>query len=271
MDRPPHGLRLWLAPAIGGLGLGFGVVSIVAGLNRGAGILQLVASLALATLVVVLSILLVAEQQGWRSTASRIGLLEEELAFRQQALSEAGARDPLTGLPNRVAFYEMLELDFQRWRRERQSFACVLIDLDHFRHINDRFGHHFGDMVLITFARLLTRLLRGADAVCRYEGDEFMLLLGESNAAQAMAVAERVREQLKREVFSDGTAAAAVTASVGIASVPAPGVSRPNHLIERVEAALEDAKRGGRDRVAVDRAVMFGAADNSEEAGASAY
>ena len=83
-----------------------------------------------------------------------------------------------------------------------------------------------------------------------------MVLLGESNASQAVTVAERIRRQLKREVFSDGTAAAAITASFGVAAAPAPGLRAPNELIERVEAVLEEAKRGGRDRFAMDPAVL---------------
>ena len=256
MFRPPQGPRLSLAPALGGVGVTLGVIVILDALDRDTATPLLVAMFALTGVVVALAVLLVAEQRGWRSTASQVGALERQVASQEEALSTAATRDSLTGLRNRLAFYEMLEVDFERSARSGQPLGCVLIDLDYFRRVNDRFGHHFGDTVLIRFATMLTRLLRGADVVCRYGGDEFVLMLGESNVAQAMIVAERVRQQLKREVFSDGAVAAAITASFGVAAVPAPGVERPNEFIERVEAALEDAKRGGRDRIAVDRAVF---------------
>lgn len=256
MARAPRGPRLWLAPALGGFGVMLGVVAVLDALDRDAGMVLILMLAALTGIVAALSVLLVAEQRGWRSTASRVGDLEQQLASREQALTEAETRDSLTGLRNRVALYEILEQEFERAERAGQPLGCVLIDIDYFRRVNDRFGHHFGDTVLVTFTRMLTRLLRGADLVCRYGGDEFMLLLSESNATQSLIVAERVRQQLKREVFSDGTAAAAITASFGLATAPAPGLSRANQLIERVEAALEEAKRGGRDRVAVDPAVF---------------
>jgi len=246
-----------LAPALGGAGVALGVILILTGLDRDAGALAFIATLALTLLVVTLAVLLVAEQRGWRSTASHVGDLEERLATQARALSEAGSRDSLTGLRNRLAFYEILEADFERALRSGEPLACVLIDLDYFRRVNDRFGHHFGDTVLIHFTRMLARLLRGADVLCRYGGDEFIVMLPESTTAQAMIVAERVRQQLKREVFSDGTVAAAITASFGVAAIPLPGLTRPNELIERVESALEDAKRGGRDRIAVDPAIFL--------------
>ena len=85
----------------------------------------------------------------------------------------------------------------------------------------------FGDVLLVSLASRLVRLRRGADVICRNGGDQFALLLPESDAAQAEFVAERVRTQLQREIFSDGAAAAAVTASFGIAAAPAPGVTGP--------------------------------------------
>jgi diguanylate cyclase (GGDEF)-like protein len=265
--RPPEGPRLWLAPALGGAGVALGVILLLVGLDRDVGTLPLAALFALTAIVVTLSVLLVAEQRGWRSTASRVDDLEERLASQAQALSEAGTRDSLTGLRNRLAFYETIETDFARAMRSGEPLACVLIDLDYFRRVNDRFGHHFGDTVLVRFTGMLSQLLRGADLVCRYGGDEFILMLAESTAAQAMIVAERIRQQLKREVFSDGTVAAAITASFGVAAVPLPGITRPNELIERVESALEEAKRGGRDRIAVDPAIFLATPPITEPSG----
>jgi diguanylate cyclase (GGDEF)-like protein len=207
-------------------------------------------------LVIALTALVVIEQRRVRSAASHLSSLEQRLASQERALSEASERDSLTGLPNRLAFYEQLEADLSDAMREGQPLSCVLIDLDNLRRINDRFGHHFGDRVLQRFTRLLVRVLRSDDTVCRYGGDEFILILHQTAARQALTVAERVRAQMKREVFSDGHSAAAVTASFGIAAVPVVGVERANDLIERVEAAVVEAKRGGRDRIAADPAAI---------------
>jgi diguanylate cyclase (GGDEF)-like protein len=151
-------------------------------------------------------------------------------------------------------------VDFPQAARARVPIACVLVDIDHFRRVNDRFGHAFGDAVLQQFTRLLRLMLRGGDLICRYGGDQFMLMLNGSNATQAAIVAERIRLQLKREVFSDGSAAAAITASFGVAVAPAPDVRHPGQMIERVESALFEAKRGGRDRISIDPAALEAAA-----------
>jgi len=257
MHRAPSGRSLWLAPLLGGLGVTLGVVGMLAAARRDngdSGVIVLI--FLLMALNASLSALLVAEQRGWRSAATRAERLEKQLATREQALSEAGMSDSLTGLRNRLAFYEILEHDFERAQRSGQPLTCLLIDLDYFRRVNDRYGHHFGDVILIAFAKMLTGTLRGSDVVCRFGGDEFMLLLPEANVDQSTIVAERIRHLLKREVFSDGIAATAVTASYGLASAPAPGVTRPGVLIERAEAALAVAKRGGRDRYAIDPASM---------------
>ncbi len=252
MQRPPQGPRLWLAPFLGGIGTALIVAAVVNGLRRdradAAGFIVL---LALMLLVVALSVLLIAEQRGRRSTVARIDVLENRLAAQEQMLTEAVKRDSLTGLRNRFAFYELLDQTFGEALRGSRPLACVLIGLDHFRRLNDRFGHHFGDTVLVTFTRLLDKAVRDDDQVFRYSGDEFVVVMPDVTADQATAAAEEVRQMLKREVFSDGAAAAALTASFGIAVFPAPAVTRYGALIERMEAALVEAKRGGRDRIAL--------------------
>src|SRR5687768_4306944 len=120
---------MWLAPALGGTGVTLGVVGVLDALDRDAGLLHVGVLIALTVLAVTLAILLVAEQRGWRTTASRMGDLEQRLASQEQALSDAATRDSLTGLQNRLAFYEMLEIDFERAKRAGQPLACVLIDL----------------------------------------------------------------------------------------------------------------------------------------------
>lgn len=256
MEGRGRGSRLWLAPLLGVGGVALGGVVIARQIDQGADAPTVVSSALYIALVIALTALVVIEQRRVRSSASHLSSLEERLASQERALSEASERDSLTGLPNRLAFYEQLEADLSDAMREGQPLSCVLIDLDNLRRINDRFGHHFGDRVLQRFTRLLVRVLRSDDTVCRYGGDEFILILHQTAARQALTVAERVRAQMKREVFSDGHSAAAVTASFGIAAVPVVGVERANDLIERVEAAVVEAKRGGRDRIAADPAAI---------------
>lgn len=258
MRMPPRNPRLWLAPVFGGLGTAVGIGGALSELRRheGGAATGALVMLFLTLLVIVLSILIVLEQRGWRTVSGQVNQLEAQLRSRELALTEAGKSDLLTGLGNRIALAETLEASFRRLSRGGPPFACVLIDIDRFRRVNDRFGQHFGDVVLVSFTRMLTRLLRGSDLVCRYGGDQFMLLLSEANADLAVTIAERVRQSVKAEVFSDGTAAAALTASFGVAA-PTEGVARAGALIERVEAALAEAKRGGRDRIAIDPALML--------------
>lgn len=254
---PSRNPRLWLAPVLGGLGTAVGVGGALNELRQHDGDVSTGALviLCLTALVITLSILIVLEQRGSRSVSGQVNQLEAQLRSRELALREAGKSDALTGLGNRIALAESLEASFRQLARGGPPFACVLIDIDRFRRVNDRFGQHFGDVVLVSFTRLLTRLLRGSDLVCRYGGDQFMLLLADTSAELAVTIAERVRQSVKSEVFSDGTAAAALTASFGVAT-PVAGVERAGALIERVESALAEAKRGGRDRIAIDPDLM---------------
>jgi diguanylate cyclase (GGDEF)-like protein len=166
------------------------------------------------------------------------------LAQRMLAnLHEASSRDALTGLYNRRSMIEQLGRQWQRHRRTQAPLAIMTIDLDHFKRINDTLGHTAGDSVLVHLTKLLQNHVRGEDLVGRVGGEEFMLLLPDTEPQQAISLAERLRVLVRAEAL--GT-----TISVGIAL--AHSVDKdPESMIARADAALFRAKEAGRNRIEV--------------------
>jgi diguanylate cyclase (GGDEF)-like protein len=166
------------------------------------------------------------------------------LAQRMLAnLHEASSRDALTGLYNRRSMIEQLAHQWQRHRRTQAPLAIMTIDLDHFKRINDTLGHTAGDSVLVHLTKLLQNHVRGEDIVGRVGGEEFMLLLPDTEPQHAISLAERLRVLVRAEAL--GT-----TISVGIAL--AHSVDKdPESMIARADAALFRAKEAGRNRIEV--------------------
>ncbi|HEX7128224.1 MAG TPA: sensor domain-containing diguanylate cyclase, partial [Thermodesulfobacteriota bacterium] len=157
--------------------------------------------------------------------------------------------DPLTGLVNRRRFDERLAEEFARARREPGAFSLVLADLDHFKRINDTYGHPAGDAVLRQIARRIEARARASDAVGRLGGEEFGLLLVRAGRAGALAVAERIRQDVRATpVEVPGGLTLALTVSLGVATFPDDAGDAAD-LFARADEALYEAKRGGRDRV----------------------
>jgi len=185
-----------------------------------------------------------------------IGMLVAMLAFaiagarrtqRRLALAEQCATtDALTGLPNRRHADEVLERLLAAARRTRRPLAVVLFDLDHFKAINDNFGHSIGDEALRATASATRELLRGSDHAARFGGEEFLLLLPETSADDALIVAEKLRAQIA-ELEVEGLDRE-VTASFGVAAYP-DHKATADRLIEAADAALYRAKAAGRNRV----------------------
>lgn len=182
--------------------------------------------------------------------------LEKEVAARTQDLREANEQlarlsvtDPLTGLHNRRALLDHLEQQISRLQRSGGSLSCIMLDIDHFKSINDSYGHDCGDQVLIGFARVLRKGVRRHDFVARHGGEEFLIVAecGEDTAARA---AERIRARVEDLRFSNQGASFNVTVSAGVAdrAFPSPD-SGAEDLIPRADAALYAAKRTGRNRV----------------------
>jgi diguanylate cyclase (GGDEF)-like protein len=158
--------------------------------------------------------------------------------------------DSLTGLYLRDAFFHRLEDEYTRAKRYAAPFGLLMLDLDGFKEINDRHGHAAGDRYLRAAGAVIKERLRGADLACRYGGDEFCILLPETDLDGAKAIAERIRQAVSGLVVAIDGAALRATVSVGVASYPEHDTGDLKALLLRSDQALYHAKRSGRDRVA---------------------
>lgn len=144
---------------------------------------------------------------------------------------------------------DSLVKEFQRAGRKKHSLSLALLDIDHFKTINDTHGHQQGDAVLTALAAVIQGELRSYDVVARYGGEEFIALLPDTSAAEGIAVAERLRLAVARMVFPTPLERLRVTVSLGVAAYPAERVATVDDLIREADAALYRAKNGGRNRV----------------------
>ncbi len=169
-----------------------------------------------------------------------------------KTLAEQEARiDPLTGLYNRRAFMERASDELLRARRYNTPLALAMIDIDHFKLINDRFGHAVGDQVLVAFADTLEKSMRAVDVVARVGGEEFVLLMTETRIEEAIQVAERLRLEIAAASLTVGNQRLQWTASLGVAILDAEDLSVSSALV-RADNALYRAKAAGRNRVEVE-------------------
>ena len=168
----------------------------------------------------------------------------------QQELRLMASTDPLTGLLNRRRFLEQAETEFLRSQRYRHELAAVMLDIDHFKSINDSHGHFVGDQVLIAMARATENLLRGTDIMSRWGGEEFVILMPETPLAGAAILAERLREELARLAVVTPAGALRFTVSAGVAARGEPDAGITD-IMQRADTALYTAKHHGRNRVQV--------------------
>jgi two-component system cell cycle response regulator len=171
----------------------------------------------------------------------------EELRRRAEAASEMSMTDALTGLLNRYGLQRALQRELAEARRYARPLSCLLLDVDFFKSVNDTHGHAAGDAALMQAARVLSESVRGSDVVCRYGGEEFLVLAPETDARGAHALAEKMRLSVAARLFGDGERAFPLTLSAGVAELR-PGESG-NDMIARADLALYQAKQRGRDRV----------------------
>ncbi len=171
-----------------------------------------------------------------------------EIQALQLKLSEQVNRDPLTGLYNRRYLESTMARELARCRREEEPLSLMLLDVDHFKQINDRYGHPAGDEVLKKLALMLQ--MRSTDVVCRYGGEEFLLLLPDMPPAMALERAEQLRKHFEATVFQFGEHKIQATLSAGIAGYPDQGLT-PDALIQSADLALYRAKTQGRNQVLV--------------------
>ncbi|NNF60090.1 MAG: diguanylate cyclase [Gammaproteobacteria bacterium] len=172
---------------------------------------------------------------------------ERALLVYREELEQASVTDPLTGLHNRRYLSEHLQIELQRCARYGSPLSLLMIDLDHFKALNDRYGHVVGDKVLQEFAAMLRRVARNTDIVARYGGEEFCVVLTNTDFAGGAHLAERICEEARAMRHDDGAGGQlTVTCSTGMATASDEG--EPQVLIERADKALYRAKRLGRDQ-----------------------
>jgi diguanylate cyclase (GGDEF)-like protein len=182
--------------------------------------------------------------------------LEAKVQERTSELGEANAKlrelsitDDLTGLFNRRYLVRALEAEFIRAIRYKRNFSVLLIDIDDFKQINDRYGHSCGDAVLIKLASLIRGGLRSSDVVARYGGDEISILLPETEKSKAAEVAEKLRGLIEGTPFGWHGEAFNITCSIGIASAPDDRIADWNDLLDKVDQALYRGKETGKNVV----------------------
>lgn len=167
---------------------------------------------------------------------------------KQVELADQAEKDPLTGMNNRLSLDSIAEKYMQRAQRQGMALSVMLFDLDHFKRVNDEFGHQVGDRVLSEIANRIGRIIRGEDVAFRFGGEEFLALLPGASLEQAERVAERLRTAIGNEPVIIGEHRLALTASFGVVQFQ-PGKESWDDCIKRVDEALYRAKRGGRDRI----------------------
>ncbi|MCB9865290.1 MAG: diguanylate cyclase [Phycisphaerales bacterium] len=178
--------------------------------------------------------------------------LEERVQQRTRQLRELAMRDALTGLYNRRHFAEALRRSFAEARRYGKDLACMMIDLDNFKGINDRCGHHAGDEVLMFVASRIREELRVSDLAARYGGDEFVALLPHTDTAQAQMLATRIKQALSGASI-DRVRGEHLGLSIGVASIADVPGDDPDALVRAADRALYDAKAHGKNTVVVHR------------------
>ncbi len=167
----------------------------------------------------------------------------------QQQMFDSALRDSLTKVYNKRYFSERLESEFQFSDRHEEPLSLLLLDLDHFKPINDRHGHLAGDHALIQFARHVQRTIRNEDVLARYGGEEFAIISRAISNDRATVFAERVRAEIERLKIQFGGTPIPLTVSIGVATVPDRRIPRPIDLIEAADRALYAAKHAGRNTV----------------------
>jgi diguanylate cyclase (GGDEF)-like protein/PAS domain S-box-containing protein len=197
--------------------------------------------------------------RGYQGVASDVTArvrAEEALRRANEQLELLALHDPLTGLANRRKFAERFEYDMARSVRARTPLSLLMIDIDHFKAINDRHGHLAGDTCLKVLAGLLARNVRVVDLVARFGGEEFAVLLPEMSSDQALLAAERIRSQVASHPVGLGEAVApvAMTVSVGASTSEGTGAVILEDLLARADEAVYRAKRSGRNQVCAHKA-----------------
>ncbi|HUK56765.1 MAG TPA: diguanylate cyclase [Nitrospiria bacterium] len=161
-----------------------------------------------------------------------------------KAITDAG-----TGLFNRRHFYELLDKEFSRAKRFNEPLSCLMLDIDHFKEINDTYGHPIGDKVLSEIGGILKQSVRLIEVAARYGGEEFVLLLPKTSSREAVKPATRILESISSLRFQGFPPDRIITVSIGISGLPDPLIAIKDDIVRCADFALYKAKRGGRNRI----------------------
>ena len=199
------------------------------------------------------------DNQRFEDSESRIVVLQQQIKFmdhesQQLKLKLSDNRqklmfDSLTGARSRLSYEEILDQEFSRWERYREAFCYAIFDIDHFKHVNDRFGHNAGDKALQIVANLMSKHIRKTDFLFRIGGEEFVLLLPKTGLQHAKPLAEKIRSSVGKSNFHFKQEQLQLTLSGGLTMVLP--LDTPEFLYERADKALYEAKQSGRDQLVV--------------------
>lgn len=190
---------------------------------------------------------------------NRLNQVNQELTAQLEAVTELekevrelAIHDALTGLFNRHYLSERLESEYSRAERASHPISFLLMDIDHFKDINDTYGHQAGDYALKTIAQIIMSQIRKSDIACRFGGEEFMIILPNTDMESAVQKADAFRQSISDRVYEFGGKKFSVTISIGIAVYPVHGTEN-DRILSKADAALYEAKRAGRNRVVVSQ------------------
>ena len=170
-------------------------------------------------------------------------------AYQHEKALDLASHDPLTGLYNRRAFDESLEREFERHHRYNTDLSLVMLDLDHFKSVNDRFGHKAGDEVLETVAGIIKAAVRSTDLAARLGGEEFGVILPNTKQNESLRLARRIQDRLRQTTLRFGDVNLRQTVSQGVAGTETGAIKEPDDLIKMADQAMYQAKREGRNTI----------------------
>ncbi|TWX73740.1 diguanylate cyclase [Colwellia sp. C1TZA3] len=178
----------------------------------------------------------------------------QELEAVNQVLKEKNTLDELSGLYNRRYYDEKIMAEFRRSRRNLTPLSLILVDIDHFKNVNDSYGHLTGDKCIVEVASMINALLRrGTDVGCRYGGEEFCLILPETDEKGALALAQKICQSVSQQYILNNESVIDLTVSCGVTTYQQEQDVTPEIIFDRADKALYKAKQAGRDQVQVSK------------------
>jgi diguanylate cyclase (GGDEF)-like protein len=189
-----------------------------------------------------------------RELVSRVSVMLR-IRAAEKKMENMALTDVLTGLYNRRFLYQRFDEEISRAKRNNNALSCLMLDIDFFKAVNDTHGHLYGDYVLKEVARLLKENLRGYDALVRFGGEEFVVLLPGAECSDAESVAKKIREKIEMHTFKEGEISEKITVSIGVFGCSASAIKEDaEEYIKHADAALYAAKESGRNKVVVHTA-----------------